>query len=456
MDIGARLEITCTDVDDNGAGLGKIDGRRVHVAGALPGEQVAAIVEHVSRQSPTAWARLVSIEAPSPERRPPACPAFGTCGGCVLQHLAYHAQLDWKRRRVAEAFAGAPALDGVTIDACVPSPTPLGYRNKSKLVAAQIGDGGRLVLGAYVSRSHEVVDLAGCRIAEPPLDETAAALREILDEAGVRPYDERTLTGNLRHVVLRSNHAGEVLAVWIAARPILDGAGAGAPFPRRPPGGPGGGRTREPDARQRALLGSRRQRPNPRRRGDDRRADRGRRPRRAPAAFAGRVLSGEPGRGRARLCRDRARGSPCAPADRIVDAYSGVGGIALALAPRAARGHRHRIARRRGRRRDGLRAVERDRQRPLRRRRRRRAADRHRRADLVVLNPPRKGCSPRRARPRSPASPRAPSPTSPAIPTRLARDLGRSPPTATARRPSPPSTCSPTPRTSRRWPSSRA
>ncbi len=334
MEIGARLEITCTDLDDNGAGVGEIDGRRVHVAGALPGERVSAIVEHVSRQSATAWGRLASIATPSPERRPAACRAFGACGGCVLQHLAYDAQLDWKRRRVADAFAGS-ALASVTVDACVPSPKPLGYRNKSKLVAANIGDGRGLVLGAYVSRSHEVVDLGGCRIAEPPLDETAAALRAILDEAGVLPYDEQTLTGNLRHVVLRSNHAGRVLAVWIAARTIVEGAALAGRFRAARPEVLGvvehENRTRgnaifsEAGDSDRILDGV----------GtiEDRIEVDGRalRLRLSPGAFfqANRAVA-------ALAYAAIARGLDVRPADRIVDAYSGVGGIALALAPSAA------------------------------------------------------------------------------------------------------------------------
>jgi 23S rRNA (uracil1939-C5)-methyltransferase len=222
---GERVALTCGDLDDDGAGVGQsvgeTGGHRVHVAGALPGERVAGVVEHVSRQSGGAWARLETVDAPSPARRPPACAAFGACGGCVLQHLDYAAQLAWKRERVARALGAHATLVDVKVDACVASPRPLGYRNRSKLVIGK--HDGRLVLGAFAPRSHDVVDLAGCRIAEPPLDETAGALRTLLDEAGVRAYDERTLTGDLRHVVLRANHAGRVLAVWIVARPLRNG-----------------------------------------------------------------------------------------------------------------------------------------------------------------------------------------------------------------------------------------
>src|SRR5262249_2542232 len=151
-----RITVVCVDLDEQGNGLGELDGRRVHVPGALPGERVAALVEDLSRQSHAAWTRLLSIEAASPAPQAPARRAFGACGGCVLQPLAYEAQLDWKRRRVAEALAGQASLSDVSIDACVPSPRQLGYRNKSKLVATRVADDDRLVLGAYAPRSHQV------------------------------------------------------------------------------------------------------------------------------------------------------------------------------------------------------------------------------------------------------------------------------------------------------------
>jgi 23S rRNA (uracil1939-C5)-methyltransferase len=217
---GDALVLVCDDLDDEGAGLAAHAGARVHVAAALPGERVAATVTHVSSHRPEAWARLDTIEHASPDRRPPACAAFGSCGGCVLQHLDVAAQLAWKGTRLQRALAAHPALADVRVAAGVPAPRALGYRNRAKLVCAARGD--RVVLGAFAPRSHDVVDLAGCRVSEAPVEELAGALRVLLASADVVPYDERTFTGALRHVVLRANHAGQVLVVLVTAR-------AGAP-----------------------------------------------------------------------------------------------------------------------------------------------------------------------------------------------------------------------------------
>ena len=388
---GERVTLTCVDLDDEGAGVtagGGGESPRVHVAGALPDEQVTAVVEHVSTHAPEAWARLATVETPSPARRSSACRAFGACGGCVLQHLDYGAQLTWKRARVARALAGV----NVVVDECVASPRPLGYRNRSKLVAGRVD--ARLVLGAYAPRSHDVVDTTGCRIAEAPLDDTAAALAALLDHAGVVPYDERTLTGDLRHVVLRASHEGRVLATWIVTRPLADGPTLARAF-----------RAARPEvvgvvehvnrARGNAIFG--------RDAGHDRVLD-------GEATIEDRVDAGgrdvrlrfsggaffQANRGVASLAYAAIADALAARAgERVVDAYCGVGGIAIALARDGAgavigiEAHTGAVA-------DAtasaaLSGVGQTRF---------AAGDVARelgaigRADAVVLNPPRKGCAP--------------------------------------------------------------
>jgi 23S rRNA (uracil1939-C5)-methyltransferase len=390
---GERVTVTCVDIDDEGAGVTAPGERpRVHVAGALPDERVAAVVEHVSTHGPEAWARLAHVERPSRARRPPACRAFGSCGGCVLQHLDYEAQLAWKRARVGRALA---ALD-VTVAPSVPSPRPLGYRNRSKLVPARPAQaGGRLVLGAYAPRSHDVVDTTGCRIAEAPLDDTAAALAALLDEAGVAPYDERTLRGDLRHVVLRANHDGDVLATWIATRPLTDGPALARAFRAARPevvgvvehvnSGRGNAIFAPETDNNRTLDGSAT---------IEDRVDV------AGATVRLRLSSGaffQANRDVAALAYTAIVGalSP-RPGERVVDAYCGVGGIALALARAGATDvlgievHDGAVA-------DavasaaltgvtGARFVAGDVASRIA------ALDR---ADLVVVNPPRKGCAPK-------------------------------------------------------------
>ena len=218
---GDRLQLSVTALDEEAAGLALVGGLRVHVAGALPDEEVDVTIAHLSPHRPEAWATLERVARPSPSRTTPVCPAYGRCGGCLLEHMGYGEQLAWKQAHVTAALRAA-GLEA-PVAACVPSPRPLGYRNKSKLVYA-VDQAGRPLLGAYAPRSHRVVDLSGCRVAEAPLDDVATALSEICGRHAVPAYDETSGAGLLRYAILRVNHLGRVLVTLVtSAEPFTDG-----------------------------------------------------------------------------------------------------------------------------------------------------------------------------------------------------------------------------------------
>ena len=205
-----RCDVAATLLDDTGRGVGSVDGARIHVADLLPGERAEVEIEHASPHRAEAWGRVVRrLGAASADRVAPACPAFGRCGGCAWQHLAYPAQLVAKRARV-QAALGAD----VEVGAVRPSPVQLGYRNKGKYVAGR--DGDRLVLGAYAPRTHVVVDTLGCRVVAPLIDELASWLRGAAEQATLTAYDERTRTGELRYAIVREA-AGDVMVALVVA-----------------------------------------------------------------------------------------------------------------------------------------------------------------------------------------------------------------------------------------------
>ena len=223
---GDALEAVSTDIDDTGAGVAQVacagEQLRIHISGALPGERVRIRLDHLSAHrrgdEREAWASLLDVLATSADRARASCPAYGACGGCTLMELAYPAQLAWKRERVLGQFASYPALTALSIDACVPSVRSLGYRNQAKYVFGRAHDSGRLVLGAFAPRSHDLVDLAGCQVVEPVLDEARQALLAVLLENAVEPFDEVLRTGMLRYGVLRATAEGQVMATLVTAR----------------------------------------------------------------------------------------------------------------------------------------------------------------------------------------------------------------------------------------------
>jgi 23S rRNA (uracil1939-C5)-methyltransferase len=164
-----------------------------------------------------AWADLQEIVNASPARVTPPCPTHPACSGCPLANWAYAAQVEWKRELVVEAMAAQQELARVPVAACVPSPRPFGYRANAKYVFGHDRD-GRLVLGAYAPRSHEIVDMAGCPIGEPALAEVAAALLTLLTQHAVAPFDEIRRIGLLRHLGLRANAEGKVLVTLVTGQ----------------------------------------------------------------------------------------------------------------------------------------------------------------------------------------------------------------------------------------------
>lgn len=393
---GDPVELEITELDELGAGVARATVReaacRVHVAGALPGERVRARLAHLSGhaggEAREAWAELDEVLSASPDRAAAVCPAHGSCGGCALGCLAYPAQLEQKRQRLARAVARHPELAGVPVEACVPSPRSAAYRNHAKWVYGKDRASGRPILGGFAPRSHEVVDLAGCRVVEPVLDEARAALLRGLVARGIEPFDERLRTGLLRYAVMRATEAGRVLVALVSARADWpEAAGLARDLAEACPAVAGVVLNVNPTSGNRIL-------------GDEERVLWGApeledvvgdaRVRLVARSFfqANRAVAG-------RLYRDLVAAAP-AGLGRTIDVYSGAGPIALSLAARAREvvaieenpaataaaarsfaelgGAAARIRMVTGDAAEGLAQV----------------GD----ADLVVLDPPRKGCAP--------------------------------------------------------------
>lgn len=145
------MQVEITDLSSSGEGVGHVDGMAVFVDGALPGERVE--LKGLVKRKRFAKAQLERVVKASSDRVKPVCPLFGTCGGCQIMHLDYEAQLRFKRNRVLEALRRIGGFD-VEVEACLPSPRQLGYRNKIHLHHG----------GFYKKHSHETVKVDRCYI----------------------------------------------------------------------------------------------------------------------------------------------------------------------------------------------------------------------------------------------------------------------------------------------------
>ena len=210
---GQQYTVTTDGYSSEAVAVARIDGLAVFVKGALRGETCRIQIEHVGHRA--AWARVEEILVPSPHRVAPACPYYPQCGGCQTCHMDYAEELAFKETKVADALRRIGGLD-------FPVPPVLGaesterYRNKAQFPVAA----GPKV-GFYQERSHAVVDVADCALQSPAAAGLAAALRRWMAEYSVPAYDETTRQGLVRHLLVRSNAAGECLAAVVANAPSL-------------------------------------------------------------------------------------------------------------------------------------------------------------------------------------------------------------------------------------------
>lgn len=224
---GAEIELDFTDILANGQGVGRASSLVVFCFGPLPGERARVRIELVKQRY--AVARMTDLLRASPERATPFCPVFGVCGGCQVQHLAYPAQLRWKRETVANALARIGGLERVEVEPAIGMPEPRAYRNKMSLVVDRRAQPP--VLGFYRQRSHEVVPIEACPIVAPPLDAAIAVLRRAFRDASLA----RTLA-DARHLVARAARAGQVVLTLTTARMLAGGSRLGARLAEELPG----------------------------------------------------------------------------------------------------------------------------------------------------------------------------------------------------------------------------
>jgi len=200
------VEITIDDLTVEGAGIGRYEGMAVFVPRALPGETVT--VKIIKLAKAYAVARLMGISRISEFRVKPFCPVFEACGGCTLQHLDYSAQLEYKSCYVQQCFKRIGNIEIGT-----PHIEPCGnirdYRNKASFPVA--GEKGDVRGGFFAPHSHNLIE-CDCPIQKPQINDVKNAVIHWANENGVPPYNEEKGKGVLRHIVARQTSSGDVMA----------------------------------------------------------------------------------------------------------------------------------------------------------------------------------------------------------------------------------------------------
>ncbi|MGM9922731.1 MAG: 23S rRNA (uracil(1939)-C(5))-methyltransferase RlmD [Bacillus sp. (in: firmicutes)] len=200
------------DLTHDGAGVAKVDGYPLFVPYALPGEK--AVVKVVKANKGYGFGRLEEILEASPDRVDEPCSLHKECGGAQLLHLSYEGQLRAKEKQVRDVLERVGGLKGVQVNPVIGMDHPWQYRNK---VQVPVGfQKGRTVVGYYKKRSHEIVDMTDCGVELSMDDSVVLKVRDILVENGIAPYDEKEHKGIIRHIVVRwAKATGEIMIVLV-------------------------------------------------------------------------------------------------------------------------------------------------------------------------------------------------------------------------------------------------
>ncbi|MBP2655148.1 MAG: methyltransferase, TrmA family [Firmicutes bacterium] len=211
---GKTYCINIAGLGHSGEGVGRYENFTVFVPGALPGEQVEAVVTEVKKNY--AKGRLTKVVGISPSRVTPECSIFDKCGGCQLQHLVYAGQLAVKRQTVIDAIRRIGRLSDVVVHQTLSAADPWFYRNKMQFPVG--GKPGQVEVGCFQQGTHNIIDVKECLIQHQTNNIIAAQVRNIANDLNITPYDERTGKGVLRHVLGRVGTAsGEIMVVLVTA-----------------------------------------------------------------------------------------------------------------------------------------------------------------------------------------------------------------------------------------------
>ena len=191
------------------------EGETVFIPGAAPGDEARVrIVKDCKRY---AFGILDKVLTPSPDRIPVDCAVAGPCGGCSLRHLDYGAELRAKQENVADAFARIGGLD-IPVLPIVGSPEIDRYRNKVQFPVGT-DKAGRPCIGFYAGRTHRIVPCPDCRLQPGVLNEIGNTLCAFFAEKGIHPYNEETGKGLVRHIFLRRGaHSGQIMVCLVCTR----------------------------------------------------------------------------------------------------------------------------------------------------------------------------------------------------------------------------------------------
>lgn len=210
---GNIIEGEIVDISHEGKGVVKIEGYTIFTEGGLIGDRVSIKITNTKKNY--SLGKTLEIVEPSQYRVDTKCGISDYCGGCPLQGLDYKMQLELKENKIKNDINRIGGLEEVTIHDIIGMDNPNRYRNKVQIPIGK--DMGETVIGFYKKGSHDIANIDSCEIQHVVADKAVEAVREYIEESGVEPYDNKTGKGILRHLIIKNSfRTGDTMVILVA------------------------------------------------------------------------------------------------------------------------------------------------------------------------------------------------------------------------------------------------
>jgi len=204
--------IEITDIGSKGEGIGRADSFVIFVDNSLPGD--VCEVKILKAKKSYAYAKVMKVIAPSALRVESPCAVSQKCGGCALMHMDYGEQLKLKENKVRESLKRIGGFEAVNVLSIEPMDTPKAYRNKAQIPVRE--ESGEIKIGYYAKNSHRVVENRGCYIQSDVVEDVVEVVRGYMKANGIKAYNEARLSGLVRHIVVKSAFGtGQVMVILV-------------------------------------------------------------------------------------------------------------------------------------------------------------------------------------------------------------------------------------------------
>ena len=198
-----QIELEITGTTHDGSGVGRYEDFVVFVPACAEGEHVKVHIINVKKK--LAYAKLLAVVRPALTRIDSDCPVYLKCGGCVFRHISYDEELRVKYIRVSDALRKIGGLETVP-EEILGSPRVDGYRNKAQYPVGY-GTDGKITAGFFAPHSHRIVSCLCCKLQPPVFADILKAVLKWMTDNSVAPYDEEKGTGLIRHIYIRRAQA---------------------------------------------------------------------------------------------------------------------------------------------------------------------------------------------------------------------------------------------------------